>query len=66
MANLQTRPAPQDLEHAFGVFNALSERLTSAYGRLEARVADLTHELVGCGQRVKGFRDFFHVFPPGR
>jgi two-component system sensor histidine kinase FlrB len=47
MAKLQTQAAhdPQDLEHAFGVFNQLSERLTSAYGQLEARVADLTREL---------------------
>ena len=47
MGELQTR-APQstkDLEHAFGVFNELSERLTSAYDRLEGRVADLTREL---------------------
>ena len=48
MVNLQTKPAqdPQGLEHAFGVFNELSERLTSAYGKLEGRVADLTEELV--------------------
>ena len=47
MATLQTQPThdPQDLEHAFGVFNELSERLTSAYGLLEARVADLSLEL---------------------
>jgi len=47
MAKLQTQPAhdPQDLEHAFGVFNELSARLTSAYGQLEDRVADLTREL---------------------
>ena len=47
MATLQTQPThdPQDLEHAFGVFNELSERLTSAYGLLEARVADLSREL---------------------
>ena len=44
MGNLQTKPAqaPQDLEHAFGVFNELSERLTTAYGQLEGRVAGLT------------------------
>jgi len=47
MANLQTKPAPdpQALEHAFGVFNELSERLTDAYGQLEGRVAGLTREL---------------------
>ena len=47
MANLQTKPAadPQALEHAFGVFNELSERLTDAYGQLEVRVAGLTREL---------------------
>jgi two-component system sensor histidine kinase FlrB len=47
MGNLQTKPAQasQELEHAFGVFNELSERLTTAYGRLEARVAELTLEL---------------------
>ncbi len=36
---------PRDLEQAFGVFNELSERLTTAYGQLEGRVADLTQEL---------------------
>jgi two-component system sensor histidine kinase FlrB len=47
MGELQTRApqSTQDLEHAFGVFNELSERLTTAYGRLEGRVADLTREL---------------------
>lgn len=45
MANLQTKPAAPDLEHAFGVFNELSERLTTAYGQLEGRVADLSEEL---------------------
>ena len=38
-------PATQDLEQAFGVFNELSERLTTAYGQLEARVALLSEEL---------------------
>ncbi len=36
---------PQQLEQAFGVFNELSERLASAYGQLEGRVAALTQEL---------------------
>ncbi|MCB1785284.1 MAG: histidine kinase [Chromatiaceae bacterium] len=36
---------PQELEHAFGVFNELSERLTDAYGRLETRVAALSQDL---------------------
>ena len=47
MAKLQTKPVedPQELEHAFGVFNELSERLTTAYGQLEDRVAGLTVEL---------------------
>ena len=47
MANLQTKsaPDPKALEHAFGVFNELSERLTDAYGQLEGRVAGLTREL---------------------
>ena len=47
MGKLQTQAVqdPQHLEHAFGVFNELSERLTSAYGQLEGRVADLTEEL---------------------
>ncbi len=47
MGNLQIKPAqdPQELEHAFGVFNELSERLTTAYGQLEGRVAGLTREL---------------------
>jgi len=47
MGKLQTKPAqdPQELEHAFGVFNELSERLTTAYGQLEGRVAGLTREL---------------------
>ncbi|MGB5468112.1 MAG: PAS domain-containing protein, partial [Sedimenticolaceae bacterium] len=36
---------PRDLEQAFGVFNELSERLTTAYEQLEGRVADLTQEL---------------------
>ena len=38
-------PLQVDLEQAFGVFNELSERLTTAYGQLEARVALLTEEL---------------------
>ncbi len=38
-------PAAQDLEQAFGVFNELSERLTTAYGQLETRVALLSEEL---------------------
>lgn len=33
------------LEQAFGVFNELSARLTSAYGQLEGRIAELTREL---------------------
>ncbi len=47
MGKLQTQVVrdPQHLEHAFGVFNELSERLTSAYGQLEGRVAGLTEEL---------------------
>ncbi len=47
MGNLQIKPAQdtQELEHAFGVFNELSERLTMAYGQLEGRVAGLTREL---------------------
>jgi two-component system sensor histidine kinase FlrB len=47
MGNLQKKPAqdPQELEHAFGVFNELSERLTTAYGQLDHRVAGLTREL---------------------
>jgi len=47
MGNPQTKPLqdPQDLEHAFGVFNELSERLTTAYGQLDGRVAGLTREL---------------------
>ena len=47
MGNLQIKPTqdPQELEHAFGVFNELSERLTTAYGQLEGRVAGLTREL---------------------
>jgi two-component system sensor histidine kinase FlrB len=47
MGNLQTKAArdPHSLERAFGVFNELSERLTSAYGQLEGRVAGLTEEL---------------------
>jgi len=47
MGNLQTKPAQaaHDLAQAFGVFNELSERLTSAYGQLEARVAALSEEL---------------------
>jgi two-component system sensor histidine kinase FlrB len=47
MGNLQIKPAQdtQELEHAFGVFNELSERLTTAYGQLEGRVAGLTREL---------------------
>ena len=47
MGELQTRPpqSTRDLEHAFGVVNELSERLTSAYGQLEGRVADLSREL---------------------
>ena len=42
----QPAPATQDLEHAFGVFNELSERLTGAYTQLECRVADLSEQLV--------------------
>ncbi len=41
----QPIPATPDLEHAFGVFNELSERLTGAYTQLEGRVADLSEEL---------------------
>ena len=33
------------LVQAFGVFNELSEKLTSAYGQLEGQVAELTEEL---------------------
>jgi two-component system sensor histidine kinase FlrB len=33
------------LEEAFGLFNQLSEQLTSAYGQLESRVAQLNGEL---------------------
>ena len=40
-----SEPTRQDLEQAFGVFNELSERLTTAYGQLEARVALLSEEL---------------------
>lgn len=36
---------PQGLEHAFGVFNDLSARLTDAYGQLEQQVAGLHAEL---------------------
>lgn len=36
---------PEALAEAFGLFNQLSEQLTSAYGQLEARVAQLTSEL---------------------
>ena len=36
---------PRELEQAFGVFNELSERLTTAYEQLEGRVADLTEGL---------------------
>ena len=47
MGQPQTKPQPdpQALEHAFGVFNELSVRLTEAYGQLENRVAGLTQEL---------------------
>ncbi|MCB1801008.1 MAG: histidine kinase [Gammaproteobacteria bacterium] len=47
MANPQTANAAQapDLEQAFGIFNELSERLTEAYGQLEARVATLSNQL---------------------
>ncbi len=47
MGNPQRKPVrdPQELEQAFGVFNELSERLTTAYGQLEKRVAGLTGEL---------------------
>ena len=50
----QTAPVavPQDLEHAFGVFNELSERLTAAYGQLEGRVATLSEELA-CTRRER-------------
>jgi two-component system sensor histidine kinase FlrB len=34
-----------ELSQAFGVFNELSERLTTAYNQLESRVAGLTDEL---------------------
>ncbi len=44
-AQSKPQPDPQALEHAFGVFNELSARLTDAYGQLEKRVAGLTQEL---------------------
>ena len=45
-------PATQDLEQAFGVFNELSERLTTAYGQLEARVAAAPPTVVLVAQGV--------------
>ena len=45
-------PGAQDLEQAFGVFNELSERLTTAYGQLETRVALLSDELA-CSRRER-------------
>jgi two-component system sensor histidine kinase FlrB len=47
MAKPQTTAAadPHSLEQAFGVFNELSERLSTAYAQLEGRVAALTEEL---------------------
>lgn len=45
MAAPQASRSTQQLEHAFGVFNDLSERLADAYGVLEKRVAELTEEL---------------------
>lgn len=54
MAKPQTARAAQapDLEQAFGVFNELSERLTEAYGQLEARVATLSGQL-DCTRRER-------------
>lgn len=45
MPSPQPVPVAQDLEQAFSVFNELSERLTDAYGQLEAQVASLNTEL---------------------
>ncbi|WP_078120595.1 sensor histidine kinase [Thiosocius teredinicola] len=47
MPTARSKPVSQslELEQAFGVFNQLSEQLTSAYGQLEGRVAALTEEL---------------------
>ena len=45
MATPHANQSAQQLEHAFGVFNDLSERLADAYGALERRVAQLGDEL---------------------
>lgn len=47
MPTAQAKPVKPsvELEQAFGVFNQLSEQLTTAYGQLESRVAGLTQEL---------------------
>ena len=47
--NSMVSPSPRrstELEEAFGVFSQVSEQLTSSYQALEARVAQLTDELV--------------------
>ena len=46
-AQIQPTQDPQALEQAFGVFNALSQQLTTAYAQLEGRVVALTEELAG-------------------
>ena len=46
-ARIQSTQEPQALEQAFGVFNALSQQLTTAYAQLEGRVVALTEELAG-------------------
>ena len=46
-AQIQSTQDPQALEQAFGVFNALSQQLTTAYAQLEGRVVALTEELAG-------------------
>ncbi|HOP15469.1 MAG: histidine kinase [Gammaproteobacteria bacterium] len=46
-AQIQPKQDPQALEQAFGVFNALSQQLTTAYAQLEGRVVALTEELAG-------------------
>lgn len=56
VAGPDTSPLEGDLEHAFGVFNELSERLTTAYGQLEAQVATLNQELTQSRQQRRSER----------
>lgn len=55
-ASSQAADQAQSLAQAFGVFNELSQRLTTAYGELEGRVAGLTRELAAARRERRSER----------